>query len=263
MQIVFIGDIVGRPGRTAVKHIIPEIKKKYQVDLIIANGENASHGKGITKNSLKELHEAGIDFFTSGNHIWSKPEIAEELDKKNPIIIRPANYPEENPGVGYRIITAKNKKNVLVINVQGNVFMHQSLACPFKTAEKIYNENKKNADAVIVDFHAEATSEKITMKYYLDGMASAVLGTHTHVPTADHHVTEKGTAYISDVGMVGKEDSIIGIDPENIIKRFVLQVPVQHEITAGSAIFNSVLIDIDESNGKARSITPLSYHYSH
>lgn len=261
MQILFVGDVVGRPGRTAVKHLLPQIKEKYKIDLTIINGENLSHGKGISESSIQEMEAAGVDFFTSGNHIWSKKNIIEYLDKKGSKLIRPHNYPPGVPGTGAKVFKTKDGHHVLIINLQGTIFMPQTLNSPFHVADQILAEHKERFDAIIVDFHAEATSEKIAFKEYLDGRVTAILGTHTHIPTADAEVTAKGTAYITDVGMVGKKDSIIGIDKENIINRFLTQMPAKHEISEGAAVFNAVLIDVDEKTSEAKQITTLSYSY--
>lgn len=262
MLILFIGDTVGRPGRAAVKNLLPEIKRQHQPDLVILNGENLSHGNGIGLKALAEMKDAGVDFFTSGNHVWGKREILPLLDDKQGNLLRPHNYPSGVPGTGAKVFTTKNKHKVLIINLQGLVFMPQSLQSPFHAATEILAAHRDQYAAIVVDFHAEATSEKIALREYLDGQVSAIVGTHTHVPTADATVTAKGTAYISDVGMVGKKDSIIGLDKDNIVHRFLTQMPVKHEISAGEAIFNAVLIDIDEKTARARTITPIYQHYS-
>lgn len=258
IKILFIGDTVGRQGRMAVSKLLPELKKKYEIDYTIMNGENLSHGKGMTIKNMDEMHECGVDFFTAGNHVWKFKETLAYLDEEDARLVRPANYPKGVPGMGHKIVEIKNGLKILIINLQGRVFLKPDIDCPFRAADEILKENKGDYAAVIVDFHAEATSEKITLKHYLDGRVSAVLGTHTHVQTADHHVTDKGTAYISDVGMVGKEDSIIGIDKESIIDKFLYQLPTKHEITVeGSSFFNAVLVEIDEKTAKAENITPI------
>lgn len=262
MLILFIGDTVGRPGRAAVKNLLPEIKRQHRPDLVILNGENLSHGNGVSLKAIAEMEEAGVDFFTSGNHIWGKKEILPLLDDSKGNLLRPHNYPSGVPGTGSREFKTKAGHKVLIINLQGLVFMAQSLQSPFHAAAEILAAHRDQYAAIIVDFHAEATSEKIALREYLDGRVSAIIGTHTHVPTADAAVTARGTAYITDVGMVGKKDSIIGLDKENIVHRFLTQMPVKHEISPGEAVFNSVLIDVDENTGRSRTITPVYQYYS-
>ena len=254
MKIIFIGDIVGRPGRDATIKLLPKLKKEFSPDLIIANGENVSQGKGLNAVHAKELHEAGIDFFTSGNHIWKQSDIFKVMDSKNPLVIRPANYPDSNPGRGYHIVQTDMMKRVLVINLQGRVFVKEDTDCPFKKLDEILKENKnEQLDAIFVDFHAEATSEKACFGLYAAERVSAVVGTHTHVPTADETILKDHTAYITDVGSVGLKHSAIGIDAEPIIQNFLTQMPVKHTITPGGpVIFNAVIIDIE--GGKATSI---------
>ena len=245
MRVLFFGDIIGRPGREALKKILPEWKKKYQPDLILANAENLAHGIGITRKSVKEISEAGVDLLTSGNHVFDKREEISLLEDKDALIIRPANYPPMVIGQGHKIIEIGVKK-VLVIILNGRVFFKVSLDCPFREADRILKEYEdEKFSAIIVDFHAEATSEKIAMGYYLDGRVSAVLGTHTHVATADERILPGGTAYISDVGMVGPIDSVIGIDKKNILKGFLTQTPQKRgEIAPGPVEVSAVLVEI-------------------
>lgn len=261
MKILFIGDVVGRPGRNAVKEILPKIKKEFSPDLVIMNGENLSHGKGISESSISEMQKVGVEFFTSGNHIWSKKDIISYLEKPNTNLIRPANYPPGVPGKGYKIFETTAGKKVLIINLQGLIFMSQNLNSPFQAVDEILNQHQEKFNAIFVDFHAEATSEKVAMREHLDGRVSVLVGTHTHIPTRDAEVTELGTAYITDVGMVGKKNSIIGIDKEDIMQRFLTQMPAKHTITEGPAVFNAVLITVDENTSKATSIEPLTYFY--
>lgn len=257
MRILFIGDIVGRPGREAIKKNLPQIKKDYSPDLIIANGENASHGKGLNFEHYQELKKTGIDFFTSGNHIWRQQDIFEVMDKPQTDIIRPANYPKENPGRGYQVIEGPLMKKILIINLQGRVFIPDDLDCPFRKLDEILKETThERPDYILVDFHAEATSEKTCFGLYADGRVNAVIGTHTHVQTADERLLPKGTAYITDVGFVGLRDSAIGIDSEPVIKNFISQMPVKFSITEGSPItLNAVIIDLD--HGQATNIQRL------
>jgi 2',3'-cyclic-nucleotide 2'-phosphodiesterase len=256
MKILFIGDIFGSPGRDTIEDLLPKIKEKYSPNLIIANGENVTHGKGLSKEHVSKLTRVGIDFFTSGNHIWANKKSVPELDNVKFPVIRPANYPPSVPGRGYRIIQDNMMRKVLVINLLGRVFMKDDVDCPFRKMDEILEETKhENLAATIVDFHAEATSEKVALGFYLNGKISAMLGTHTHVPTADARILDEGTAYITDVGMVGPRDSIIGLKKDTIIKQFLTQLPVKHDIpTDTDRVFCAVLIDIDHKTGKANSI---------
>jgi 2',3'-cyclic-nucleotide 2'-phosphodiesterase len=258
MRILFIGDIFGRPGRTIVRERLPELVKQHSVDLIIANGENAAAGFGITAALAEELFEMGIEVLTSGNHIWDKREILEffESANGNPYsparrLLRPANYPSTLPGWG--LFQGKTKANVpyAVINLQGRVFM-TSNDDPFRVADELLK--KVTEKIILVDIHAEATSEKISMGWYLDGRVTAVLGTHTHIPTADEHVLPNGTAYQTDVGMTGPYDSVIGVKKELVINRFLTNMPARFEAASGDVRLCAVVIDCDESSGKARSI---------
>lgn len=250
MRILFIGDIIGKSGRNAAKIAIAQIKKDRKIDLIIANGENLAHGSGMTKKIYEEMSEAGVDFFTSGNHILKNPDIFSEMDKKNTRIMRPANFPPGNPGIGHQIIKSKGKQ-LLIINLNGRVFMGHDYDCPFRAADQILEEYKKiKLDGILVDFHAEATSEKIAMKHYLDGRVAALLGTHTHIPTADAIITEKGLGYITDVGMTGPVDSVIGAEKESVIESFLKQTSFKLEVAGGRCIFNAVMIEI---SGRASS----------
>jgi len=241
MNILFFGDVVGRPGRQAIKKILPKWQKKYQLDFVIANGDNLAHGKGVTGNSLKEILETGVDLVTSGDHIWSKKDVIPLLENKETPLIRPANFPGEEPGQGYRLIQIRTKK-ILVVNLIGQVFMKQPGDNPFKAIDQIL-EDEEDADIIIVDWHAEATAEKICMGWHLDGRVSAVLGTHTHVPTADAKILPKGTAYISDVGMVGPINSSLGADKDSTLNSFIKQEPFKYKIADGPVEVNAVLIE--------------------
>jgi len=255
LKIIFFGDIIGKIGRLAIKKVLPEIKQKYQPDLIIANAENLAHGVGITQKTIDEMIGAGIDFFTSGNHIWRKDEAKEILNQKKTVVIRPANYPPVTPGWGEKVLEIGLKK-LLVVNLLGRVFMGEQLDCPFRKFDEIYKKyEKENIGAILVDVHAEATSEKVALGHYLDGRAQAVIGTHTHVPTADAFITEKGTAYVTDAGMAGAKDSVIGIDKAKAIEMFLTQMPLKHDIPEqGLAVVNSVYLEIDLKNKKAKKI---------
>ncbi len=245
MNILFIGDIVGKPGRLATAQALRKLKKEHTLDLVIANGENLAHGKGMTDRTFAEMREAGVDFFTTGNHILSKPEIYAEMQKKDTRVLRPENFPEGNIGMGHRVL-AVGKKKLLVLNLIGRVFMPHAYDCPFRTADRILEQHKKTKlDGIFVDFHAETTSEKIAMKHYLDGRASVLVGTHTHVPTADAEVTKKGLAYMTDVGMTGPTDSVIGARKDNVIESILLQKHFQHEVAEGpECVFNAVLVQV-------------------
>lgn len=255
MKVLFIGDIVGNPGRKAVKEILPALKRKMEIDFCIANGENAAGGSGITYVVAQELYKTGIDIITMGNHTWSKREILNfiETDKN---ILRPANYPEELPGNGSTIIEGKNGK-IGVLNLMGRVYM-DSIDCPFKAAERELEKLKRSVKIVVIDMHAEATSEKCALAWHLDGRVSCVLGTHTHVQTADERILPFGTGFITDVGMTGPYEGIIGIDREIILNKFISHMPVRFEIAKGDVQFNAVYLELDETNGKTTKIERIS-----
>jgi len=259
MKILFIGDICGKIGRKAVVKILPKLKKELKPDLVIANAENLAHGKGVTETTLKEMIKAGIDWFTNGDHAFKVQKQIENVYKSNLPILRPANYSTNAPGQGYAIIS-KNKKQILLINLIGRVFMQMDYDCPFKKLDEIIAKfAKEKLSAIIVDMHAEATSEKIALAHFADGKVSAMLGTHTHVMTADHGITKQGTAYITDVGMTGLADGIIGLDKENIIKTFLTQIKYPHVLPEkGQVIFNAVILTINPKTGGARSIKPIT-----
>jgi len=247
-KVLFIGDIFGKPGRSCLKRVLPELKKELSPDVIIANGENIAGGMGISEKKYRELIEAGIDAVTLGNHVWHNKEFLSEI-QNCPMVVRPANFPPGTPGKD-KIIC----KGVGIVNLLGRVFMKE-LDCPFRAAEKLTKELRKETQIVLVDIHAEATSEKYAMGWYLDGTVSAVLGTHTHVQTADERILPRGTAYISDVGMVGPYNSVIGVEKEPIIEKFLTQIPKRFEpAKSGPCVFNAVLISIDEADGKAKEI---------
>ena len=257
MNILFIGDIFGRPGRTIVKDRLPELVKQYSVNLVIANGENSAAGFGITPPLADELFDLGIDVMTTGNHVWDKREIIEyfQMAEGNPHsparrLLRPANFPASLPGWGV-YEGQKNGTSYAVINLQGRVFMGAS-DDPFRFADKLLEKLK--AKIIFVDFHAEATSEKVAFGWYLDGRVTAVVGTHTHIPTADEIVLPKGTAYITDVGMTGPYDSVIGIDKASVIQRFLNQLPARFDAAKGDMRLAGVLIEADVDTGRALSI---------
>jgi len=252
MKILFIGDIVGSPGREAIKKLVAPLKQELQIDFVIANAENASGGSGITLRVATELFASGADVLTSGDHIWKKPEIFELINQEERIL-RPLNFPSGAPGRGASVFKAKNGAKVGVININGRVFM-DALECPFKAALKAAEELSKDTKIIIVDIHAEATSEKVALGWYLDGKVSAILGTHTHIQTADEKILPQGTAYITDVGMTGPYDSVIGRRVEDVLTRFLSSIPVRFEVAEGNVQLHGALIDIDETTGKARSI---------
>lgn len=252
MKILFIGDIVGHIGREAVKKVLPKLKRKYKPHLVIANVENIAHGKGVTENTLKEMAEIGIDYCTSGNHVFKK-NAEQLLDDKELHLLRPANYPPQVPGTGEKVINISQKK-ILLLNLMGRVFIKEHLDCPFRKFDDIIKKHK-DVDGVIVDFHAEATSEKRAFGLYVDGRATAVLGTHTHIQTADETILEKGTAYITDIGMVGAVDSVIGNSKDVIIKHFLTQISYPIELPRkGACEFNAVVVTMDIKKGVATNI---------
>jgi metallophosphoesterase (TIGR00282 family) len=255
LKILFFGDIVGRIGRKAVREIIPTLRKKYDPDLVIANIENLAHGKGITEKTLKEVTESGIDIFTSGNHIFRREEGLDLIAKKDTLVLRPANYPEGTVGIGEKVVEIGTKK-LLVINLIGRVFFEEEFDCPFRKLDEILkNHAQDDLAGIIVDLHAEATSEKIAMGWYSDGRVSAMLGTHTHIPTADAKILPKGTAYITDIGMVGPKESVLGVKKEIIIDKFLNDEPIIFDIPEEGVVqINAVLVTIDSKTKKSKKI---------
>ncbi len=247
MLVLAIGDVIGKPGRKAVGELLPGLRKEYGLDLVIVNGENIAGGLGVTLATAKELFGAGVDVLTSGNHIWAHKEILPYLEGEMPIL-RPLNYPPGLAGKGYLFCG-----RVMVVNLIGRTFMG-NFDCPFRAMDRLLAEVGQEAQAVIVDFHAEATSEKMALGRYLDGRVSAVLGTHTHVGTIDAQLLPQGTAYVTDIGMTGPMDSIIGDDIESVLSRFLTLMPYRLSVGKGKAMFNGVLVRIDEESGRATSI---------
>jgi metallophosphoesterase (TIGR00282 family) len=261
LKILFIGDIFGRPGRTIVRERLPELRKRYTVDLVIANCENAAAGFGITPALAEELFDLGIDVMTTGNHVWDKREIIEyfQMADGNPHsparrLLRPANFPQNLPGWGV-YEGQKNGVTYAVMNLQGRVFMG-SCDDPFRYADRLLNQVKSKI--VFVDFHAEASSEKVAFGWYLDGRATAVVGTHTHIPTADENILPKGTAYITDVGMTGPYDSVIGVKKELVIDRFLSGMPARFEAANGDVRLCAVVVECDDQTGRATQIERLT-----
>ncbi|MEW6535745.1 MAG: TIGR00282 family metallophosphoesterase [Candidatus Auribacterota bacterium] len=261
MKILFIGDVVGKPGRTVIKDLLPSLKDEFQLDVCIANAENSAGGSGITAQAVDELNMAGIDVITSGDHIWRNKDIFQIINHRA-TILRPANFPTATPGNASCVITTSKGIRVGVVNVLGRVFMKPILDCPFRAMQAELAEIREKTKIIIVDFHAEATSEKIAMGWYLDGQVSAIVGTHTHIPTADNKILPKGTAYITDVGMVGAQKSVLGRDIEPVLKHFVTGLPSRFTVATEQVCIQGVIIDIDEKTGKARSITRLERGYN-
>ena len=251
MNILAVGDIVGSLGIEKLKKDLKNIKTKYKVDFVIVNGENAAEGMGITKKNFNDIISAGTDCVTMGNHTWGKKEIFEFID--NPKILRPINYPEGVCGKGYNIYNCKNKK-IAVINAMGRAEISVQTENPFLCVKKAVDEIKNNADIIFLDFHAEATAEKQAMGFFLDGEITAMFGTHTHVQTADEKILQKGTGYISDIGMTGPKVSVIGMDKDIALKRFLTALPEKYKIADGEAMLNSCLFNIDETNNKVVQI---------
>lgn len=257
IKLLFIGDIVGDNGLDFVVKSIPELKEKFDSNFIVANGENVWQGKGINEDEAKLLFDAGVKVITTGNHIWdnwkSRPLLA-----TNDNVIRPANYPWGNPGKGYAVVNFDEATDIAVIQIQGRTFM-QSIECPFRAMDNILKQVSERTKNIIVDFHAEATAEKVSMGWYLDGKVSAILGTHTHVQTADHQILPKGTSYISDVGMSGAYNSVLGMDKEIAIKRFILQTAHKFELAEGDYKVCGASVTIDPETGMAMEIEPFIY----
>jgi len=252
LKILFIGDVVGRAGRQALSSRLHRLVDEHRVDLVVANGENAAAGFGLTANIVTELLDLGIDVITSGNHIWDKREICDHLDRQERLL-RPANYPPGLPGRGAGIFSTSAGLQVGVVNLEGRVFM-SNLDCPFRAAEQLVEEMRRQTPIILVDFHAEATSEKMALGCYLDGRVSAVVGTHTHVQTADERILPGGTAYITDAGMTGSRDAVIGIRKELAIEKFLTQRPVRFEVAKKDPWLCGVLIEVDEKTGRALKV---------
>ena len=256
IRLLFIGDIVGRPGRDLVRYGLPAIVERHQIDLVIANAENSAAGFGITREIGDHLLEWGVDVMTSGNHIWDKKEALDYIGAE-PRLLRPANYPAGAPGNGSYLARTRDGRSVGVVNVMGRVFM-LNIDDPFTSVLREIETLKQRTRIVFVDFHAEATSEKIAMGWHLDGRVTAVVGTHTHVQTADERIMPKGTAYLTDVGMTGPHDSIIGVEIEAALGRFLTALPAKFDTATGNPRLNAVIIEADEATGRATGIERLS-----
>ena len=253
MKLLFVGDIVGRPGRDLIRRHVRALASKYGADLVIANGENAAGGAGITRENMLEILAAGVDVITTGNHVWDKRETLEFIGNE-PRLIRPANYPEGTPGLGSYVASARNGVRVGVINVMGRIFMNP-IDDPFRVVEREIGRVRDDGAAVIfVDFHAEATSEKIAFAWHLDGKVAAVVGTHTHVQTADERIMPGGTAALTDAGMTGPHDGVIGMDKDGVIARFVSGLPARFDSASGDFRLHGVVITVDPSTGRSTAI---------
>ncbi|MCL1849463.1 MAG: TIGR00282 family metallophosphoesterase [Clostridiales bacterium] len=263
LTILFIGDVTGSPGRKILRDKLPVLISRHKPDMVVVNGENAAGGRGITESIAKEMFDLGVDVITLGNHAWDNREVLHFIGE-SPRVIRPANYPPGTPGNGWVVHEIRpGLSPVAVVNLLGRTYATTPVDCPFRIMDALEPEIMAHAPGrkppvIIVDFHGDATSEKETMGFYLAGRAAAVLGTHTHVQTADERVLEGGTAYITDVGMTGPRDSVLGVKPEIMIRRFLTQMPVRHEMADGALILSGVLLGVDEESGRAQSITRIN-----
>lgn len=255
MKLLFVGDVIGKPGRRALQNILPRLVDHHRADYVVVNVENSAGGFGVTPEVLAEIADLPIDCYTTGNHVWDKKEGVEILDREKNLL-RPANYPDGNPGHGLYVGETAGGVKVAVINLEGRVFMH-NLDSPFLVADRLLKQLDPKVKVTFIDFHAEATSEKQALAFYLDGRVSAVVGTHTHVPTGDERVLPAGTALLTDVGMTGPYESIIGMRADKVLKRFLLQTHASFEVAKRDVRLAAVVIDIDEATGKARGIERL------
>ncbi len=254
MKVLFIGDIFGNVGRRILAERLPSLIKEHSIDVCIGNGENAAGGRGLTGKLFKKLRKYGLQIVTGGNHSFTVPD-NEYSFMDDPNVLRPLNYPPGNIGKGSTIFALPDNRKIGVINLQGRTFLHQALDCPFRTGDMEVEKMRESTSIILIDFHAEATSEKIAFAHFMDGRVSAVVGTHTHVQTADEKILAGGTAFISDTGMTGPEDSVIGMEKSSVIRRFLLQTSVRFEPAETSPMLNAVIIDIDDGTGKAISIS--------
>jgi metallophosphoesterase (TIGR00282 family) len=252
MRLLFVGDVVGKPGRRALVRQLPRLVDEERADYVVVNVENMAGGFGVTPDVLDELAELPIHCYTTGNHVWDKKEVV-DLFRREPRLLRPANYPEGNPGTGVHVGETASGVRVATIHLEGQVFM-KNVDSPFRVAERLLAELPRGVRVVFVDFHAEATSEKQALGHFLDGKVSAVVGTHTHVPTADERILAGGTAFLTDAGMTGPYDGVIGFRAEKVLQRFLLQTPIGFEVAKRDVRVAAVLIDVDEASGRARAI---------
>lgn len=253
MRILFLGDVVGRPGRRAVGAVLKGLRTSDGIEFVIANAENASGGKGLDPNAAEELYDAGVDVLTSGNHIWQHRQIVPYIEE-NRRLLRPLNFPSGVPGVGWAVReVGQSSVSVGVVNLIGRVFMGPA-DCPFQAASDIVDSLRGQANVIVVDMHGEATSEKVAMGWFLDGRVSAVVGSHTHVQTADETILPRGTAYLTDAGMCGPEESVLGVKTEQVIRRFLTQMPTRFEVASGRVLVQGAIIEVDETTGRATAI---------
>lgn len=255
MRLLFLGDVVGKGARQALRRRLRALRRERDVAFVVANGENAAGGKGLDPDSADELFDAGVDVITTGNHVWQHSRLLPVLEHETRIL-RPANFPEGNPGRGFSVQRAANGASVAVVNLIGRVFMG-SFDCPFRAADRILGEIATEADVVLVDMHAETTSEKVAMGWHLAGRVAGVVGSHTHVQTADARVLPGGTAYLTDAGMCGPVDSVIGMRREEVLRRFLTQMPVRFEVAKGNVVMQGALLDVDPQTGRATAIERL------
>ncbi|MGD2118657.1 MAG: TIGR00282 family metallophosphoesterase [Chromatiales bacterium] len=256
IKLLFIGDVIGEPGRRAIAAALPYLRASHDIDLVIANAENSAAGKGVTPAAAEALFELGVDVLTNGNHAWDRPEALDYIASE-PRLLRPYNYPETTPGSGWLVVDTARGYKVAVLNLLGNVFMSPQLGCPFAAADHALASKPDDVKLVVVDLHAEAASEKMALGWHLDGRVSAVFGTHTHVPTADQRILPGGTAYITDVGMTGCYDSIVGMDVQQSFARLIHKLPEPLEVADGEATFSAVLVHLDVESGVCRHIQRL------
>ena len=252
IKILFIGDVIGRSGRRAVLLTLPDLRRRRSIDLVVANGENLAGGFGLTEETATEVFDAGVDCITSGNHLWDRRDSISFI-KREERILRPANYPDGAPGAVSATYELRGGARAAVVDLQGRVFM-QNIDCPFRTAERLVSDLRREASIILVEVHAEATSEKMALGWFMDGKATAVVGTHTHVQTADERILPGGTAYITDIGMTGGFDSVIGMQKQGAIERFLTHIPVRLEPSRGDVRLQGVLIEADAGSGRAKSI---------
>ena len=253
MRILFLGDVVGRPGRRAVSRLLPVLRAREQLQFVIANGENASGGKGIDPDGAEELYDAGVDVLTSGNHIWQHRQIIPYM-RENGRLLRPLNFAPGVPGAGWAVRQARQSTTAVgVLNLIGRVFMGP-VDCPFQAAAAVIDRLREQAQVIVVDMHGEATSEKVAMGRFLDGRVTAVFGSHTHVQTADETILPGGTAYLTDAGMCGPEDSVLGVRTDQVVRRFLTQMPARFEVATGGVIVQGVVVDVEDATGRATGV---------
>ncbi|HKQ29833.1 MAG TPA: TIGR00282 family metallophosphoesterase [Burkholderiales bacterium] len=253
MKLLFIGDVMGEPGLRAVRAHVSRLREHTPLDLVVANAENVAGGNGVTPDTAKALFDAGVDVLTNGNHAWDKREALEYI-RSEPRLLRPYNYPDGTPGEGWFVATAASDQKVGILNLLGTTFMEPKLSCAFRTADQALARKPEDVKLVFVDMHAETTSEKMALAWYLDGRVSAVVGTHTHIPTADERILPKGTGYLTDVGMTGCYDSVIGLKVEQSLERFVKKLPARFEVAQGEGELCAALLDLDEATGRCRRV---------